>query len=68
MNKIKQFIESLEKDVFPFKPNRRFYKTVGINQKRFSQLMRNEADATISELQNIGKYFECSISDLIIEN
>ena len=40
-----------------FKPNERFYKKVGINQKRFGQLIRGEKPIFGFEAQNLASFF-----------
>lgn len=68
MHSIKTFINIHETDVFRFKPNRRFYHKVGINQKRWGQIYRGETEPLISELQRIAIYFNVDIQTLIDSN
>lgn len=40
-----------------FKPDRRFYTTVSINQKRFGQLVRGESELKRSEIISLSDFF-----------
>lgn len=40
-----------------FKPDRRFYTAVSINQKRFGQLIRGEAELRRSEILALSDFF-----------
>jgi hypothetical protein len=40
-----------------FKPDRRFYVAVNINQKRFGQLVKDKADFTRSEILALSNFF-----------
>lgn len=65
MNKIFEVIKSKENEGFRFNPTSDFYKKIGIKQKRFGQLMRNERSATIDELKAIGLFFGVELTELI---
>lgn len=65
MNKLNEFISSKERKTFPFKPNIEFYNLVGIKRKRWAKLMRKEVSPTLTELENIAKYFEVSVTEII---
>lgn len=47
-----------------FRPDRRFYSKVGINQKRFGQLMRQEKPIYLFEAQRLSKFFEMPLEEL----
>lgn len=49
-----------------FKPDRRFYKTTGIGQRRFGLLYRGEKTPTEKEIQNFCLYIGCSELELFI--
>lgn len=65
MNKIFQIINKKCSLAYVFKPKKEFYKEIGVPQKRFGQLMRNEKEALNSELERIAKFFNVEVSDLI---
>lgn len=65
-NLIKEKIENKFKIVF--KPTREFYKTVGIGQKRWQQLLMDKVSPTIDELKSIASYFEVPITELFDNN
>ena len=48
-----------------FKPDRRFYNSVGINQKRFGQLLRGEKPIMGFEARNLSQFFGVSLESLI---
>lgn len=48
-----------------FKPDRRFYDSVGINQKRFGQLVRGEKPLFGFEARNLSDYFNVPLDNLI---
>lgn len=49
-----------------FKPTpERFYKRVGVNQKRFGQLLRGEKEPVTSELRTLSQFFQVPITELI---
>ena len=49
---------------FDLKPKMSFYDKVGINQKRFGQLMKGTAIANILELRAIADYFQIDANQL----
>jgi len=68
MNKIQYYIKEIEKNfLINFKPTRDFYKKVGIGQKRFGMLLKNETSATIDELENLKSYFGLKDINQLIE-
>lgn len=67
MQKIEEIIKHREEQGFRLVKNTNFYSKVGINRRRWEQLMRKEKDPTLSELRRISKYFGVSISELIEE-
>ncbi|MCK8493154.1 hypothetical protein M0L20_14895 [Spirosoma sp. RP8] len=48
-----------------FKPDTRFYQKVGINQKRFGQLLRAEKPIMGFEARNLSEFFGVSLESLI---
>ncbi|MBN2893259.1 MAG: helix-turn-helix transcriptional regulator [Bacteroidales bacterium] len=64
MEKIKQVIKQKEEKCFLFCPNRNFYTTVGINQKRWGQIYRGKTEPTISEAKAIADFFEIPVTEL----
>ncbi len=46
-------------------PDSRFYERVGINQKRFGMLVRNELEMSVSEANSLSKFFGVSITEFI---
>jgi hypothetical protein len=50
---------------FGFKPKRDFYSAIGINQKRFGMLCRNELPVNYEELNSICAYFKVNLRDFI---
>ena len=65
MNKINEMIKKKERGSFVFKPDRVFYRTVGINQKRFGMIYRGEISPTIDEAKALAEYFDIEITELI---
>ena len=64
-NNLSQIIKIKEsKENNDFKPNRQFFKDVGIGQKRFWQLVRNEKSLLFDEMQSLSKYFSVHILEL----
>ena len=61
-NVIQQFLNDLVGDHTQFAPGRHFYDKVGIKQKRWGQIYRNEKSPTLLELTNLAGYFEQHIS------
>ena len=48
-----------------WKPNRHFYQTVGIGQKRFGQILRNEVSPTIEETALLADFFNVNPTEII---
>lgn len=48
-----------------WKPNSRFYESVGINQKRFGMLLRGELPMYGFEAKSLSVFFNVPIHDLI---
>ena len=65
INNIMQIIKQKETPGFPFTSNRKFYTTIGIKQKRFNMVLRNEVSPTLDELQSIAMYFGVKLQELI---
>jgi len=63
-NKVFQQIKAFETKGFRFKPGRKFFIEIGIRQKRWGQLMRNEKSITIEELEKVSNYFDIPIGKL----
>lgn len=65
-NSLTRAIELYERKIkTKFKPNREFYNYVGINQKRFGEVVRNNDKMIVSELLSLAKFFEVPVSDLL---
>jgi hypothetical protein len=60
--KIAKAIEG-ENSMILFKPNREFYKSVGINSKRWGLIYRGDLEPTLSEIQTLANYFDISVSN-----
>jgi len=65
MNKIQQAIKKVEKQNFPFKPDRDFYRQVNINQKRFGLIVKGHLVPTIEDVKSIAAFFEVEVTELI---
>jgi len=48
-----------------FKPDHRFYQKVGINQKRFGQLVRGEKPIMGFEARNLAQFFNVALESLL---
>ncbi|WP_138993478.1 hypothetical protein [Larkinella sp. C7] len=48
-----------------FKPDNRFYQKVGINQKRFGQLVRGEKPILGFEARNLSNFFGVTLESLL---
>lgn len=58
MTFLEQVIFEYEDKVFgKWEPDKRFYDKVGINQKRFGMLVRNELDILLSEAKTLANFF-----------
>ncbi len=66
-NKIKDFIKTKETKCFRFVPNKEFYKTIGINSKRWGMVLKNKAQPTYSQMKLIAKYLETDANNLETE-
>lgn len=65
-NSLKQAITAYEVKIkTKFRPNRQFYEYVGINQKRFGDIVRNNGKMNVAELISLAKFFEIPVSDLL---
>jgi hypothetical protein len=63
---LKRSIRSFEsKNMSDFKPNRTFYQTTNIKQKRFGKLVRGEASPLLSEMQSLANYFGVPVTDFL---
>jgi hypothetical protein len=47
-----------------FKPDKRFYNQVGVNQKRFGQLIRGEKPIYGYEARNLSEFFSVPLETL----
>ena len=47
---------------FDFKPNKRFYDNVGINPKRYAQILRGEKRPTIDEARALANFFGIDVN------
>jgi plasmid maintenance system antidote protein VapI len=64
-NRIATLLKQRERQGFKFKPGREFFQKIGIKQKRWGILVRNDQAATTEELMKIAKYFGFCIIELI---
>lgn len=65
-NRIKSVLDSYEdRTCSRFKPTDKFYKTVGINQKRFGQLLRNEKPIYAFEALSLAKFFSVPLEEIL---
>lgn len=65
--RLAEIIKKLERPNFPFKPEKDFYKEIGISKKRFWQIYKDEADnLQVSELQRLADYYKVDLKDLLI--
>ncbi len=66
MSKISEIIKQFERPNFPFKPEKDFYKAVGVSKKRFWQIYKGEAsNVQVIELQRIADYFKVNLTELL---
>lgn len=65
MNKIQESIKRKEKENFPFKPDRQFYRRVNINQKRWGLIIKGQLSPTVDEAKSIAEFFDVKITELI---
>jgi len=64
-NRIAKLIKQKELYGFKFAPGRDFYRQIGIKQRRFGIIYRNEQTATIDELNKVAAFFGFNLMDLI---
>lgn len=64
-NRISLLLKEKEEKGFRFTPERSFYEKIGIRQKRWGQLVRNERPATTEEILKVAKYFQFKSEDLL---
>ena len=62
---LKKALDEYNQKVGGFKPNPIFYQKVGINHKRFAQLLRGEKEPVTSELKSLADFFKVSLTSLI---
>jgi len=48
-----------------FKPDQRFYQRVGINRKRFGQILRGEKPLFAHEVRSLSDFFGVPATDLL---
>lgn len=48
-----------------FKPDEKFYTLVGINRKRFGQLLRGDADMLTKEAKKLAEVLGVPVTDLL---
>lgn len=65
MTAIEKIIKKREVDYLVFKPDRSFYRTVGINQKRWGQIYRGKTEPLVSELRAIALFFNVEVTELM---
>lgn len=64
---IKKVLNAYENQVgLKLTPNRRFYNRVGINQKRFGQLIRGEKNLLLDEAVRLSDFFKVPLDELCI--
>jgi hypothetical protein len=64
-NSISQALDAYENRIgATLKPDSRFYNKVGINQKRWGQLVRGEKPPFFFELKNLSELWDIPLSDL----
>ena len=64
-NSISQALDAYENRIGgTLKPDERFYKKVGINQKRWGQLVRGEKPPFFFELKNLSEFWDIPLSNL----
>ncbi len=64
-NKIDHFIKSKETEILKYSPNNEFYQRIGINKKRWAQILRGQKDPTLAELTRLTNYFNVPASQLV---
>ena len=48
-----------------FRPDKKFYSLVGINRKRFGQLMRGDKQMYLEEAKKLAEVLQVPITDLL---
>ncbi len=65
-NNISQVIEKIEKrNLITYKPTKEFYRKIGVKQKRWGQILRNEKQPDLMQLNNLSKFFNIK-PDLLV--
>lgn len=64
-NNIKKILTDKSLPGFNNKPTREFFLKIGIRQKRWGQIVRNEKAATLEEIGKVSKYFDIPVNMLI---
>ena len=65
-NSLLIIVEEFEKRInITFKPDKKFYSNVGINQKRWGQLTRNEKPMFTFEAKNLSTFFNVPLEKII---
>lgn len=64
-NRIAELLKQEESRGFKFIPDRNFYDSIGIKQKRWGQLIRNEIPATTEEIYKVAEYFKLEYSHIL---
>ena len=64
-NRISFLLKEKEKKGFRFTPGRAFYEKIGIRQKRWGQIVRNERPATTEEILKVAEYFNFKNVELL---
>lgn len=57
-NRIREMISEKESNAFRFKPSRSFFKEIGIGQKEWGLIIRNEHQPRLDQLVAIAKHFD----------
>ena len=63
-NPITEFLDAIAIDHRQFHPRKEFYKTTGIGQRRWGQLLSGDKSATFVEMKAIADYFGQDVSVL----
>jgi plasmid maintenance system antidote protein VapI len=64
-NNIKKILNDKSLPGFKNMPTREFFIKIGIRQKRWGQIVRNEKAATLDEIGKVSKYFDIPVNMLI---
>ena len=65
MSKVYEVIKKQERKNFVFTPDDEFYKTVGINNRRWAKIYKGEKNPTLPEAKSIADFFSVPVTDLI---